>query len=321
MFDCEIAELRAQLIDKLDRGSIQHSTVGHPAAEVFARKPEGLWRICYDYRGLDTITRPAVEPLPHIDALLDDTRESHFFTKLNLSSSCHQLKVRATDRGGRRASGRCWVSSNGTWCRSVCRGLPSADARHEQGADRVYLPRIVGDGRGTRPQVPLAGLGPRTGPWGAAGPLCRCELVSMDACMVHSPTREQHLLDIAELLEIFRRRQLYAKSSKCEFGRSAGPAQNGPDSVGVAQDAVGAAGTSPPATTLPTNSCAYDASVQDRHPEPDRLIRMSRTCSGRCPCWPRLGGRPDLARVTRLGFFGKRSHPTPKRVWPVSCAS
>ncbi len=41
----------------------------------------------------------------------------------------------------------------------------------------------------------------------------------MDYCLVHSPTLEQHLLDVAEVLEIFRRRQLFAKSSKCEFGR------------------------------------------------------------------------------------------------------
>ena len=54
---------------------------------------------------------------------------------------------------------------------------------------------------------------------GASGPLGRCALVYMDDCLVHSPTLEQHLLDVAEVLEIFRRRQLYAKSSKCEFGR------------------------------------------------------------------------------------------------------
>jgi hypothetical protein len=70
---------------------------------VFARKPDGSWRICYDYRGLNAITRPAVEPLPHIDALLDGTRGSRFFTKLDLASSYHQLRVRAADR--RRSSG------------------------------------------------------------------------------------------------------------------------------------------------------------------------------------------------------------------------
>jgi hypothetical protein len=66
--DGELAELCAQLIDLLDRGSIQHSFAGHAAA--FARKPDGVWRICYD-RGLNAITCPAVEPLPHIDALFD----------------------------------------------------------------------------------------------------------------------------------------------------------------------------------------------------------------------------------------------------------
>ena len=44
-------------------------------------------------------------------------------------------------------------------------------------------------------------------------------MVYMDDCLVHSPTLEQHLFDVAEVLEIFRRRKLFAKSSKCEFGR------------------------------------------------------------------------------------------------------
>ena len=87
----ELSELRAQVIDLLDRGWIQHSTAGHAAAVVFARKPDGSWRICYDYRGLNAITRPAVEPLPHIDALLDGTRGSRFF-------SHHQQRVMTSDR-------------------------------------------------------------------------------------------------------------------------------------------------------------------------------------------------------------------------------
>jgi hypothetical protein len=54
---------------------------------------------------------------------------------------------------------------------------------------------------------------------GASGPLSRCVLVYMDDCLVHLLTLEQHLLDVAEVLEIFRRRKPFAKSSKCEFGR------------------------------------------------------------------------------------------------------
>ncbi len=121
--DGELAELRAQLIDLLDRVWIQHSTAGHAAAVVFTRKPDGSWLICYDYQGLNAITRQAVEPLPHIDALLDGTRGTRFFTKLDLASSNHQLRVQARDR---------WKTSfqsqlgqfelNGS--RSACRGPP-----------------------------------------------------------------------------------------------------------------------------------------------------------------------------------------------------
>ena len=39
---------------------------------------------------------------------------------------------------------------------------------------------------------------------GASGPLGRCALVYMDDCLIHSPTLEQHLRDVAEVLEIFR---------------------------------------------------------------------------------------------------------------------
>jgi hypothetical protein len=49
---------------------------GRATSVVFARKPDGSWRICCDYLGLglNAVTRPAVEPLPHIEALLDGMR-------------------------------------------------------------------------------------------------------------------------------------------------------------------------------------------------------------------------------------------------------
>jgi hypothetical protein len=65
---------------------------------VFARKPDGARRIGCDCRGLDAISRPAAEPLPHTDALLDGARGTRFFTALDLASSHHQLRARASDR-------------------------------------------------------------------------------------------------------------------------------------------------------------------------------------------------------------------------------
>ena len=52
---------------------------------VFARKPDGLWRICYDYQGLNAITEPLVEPLQHVDAFLDETRGACWFIKFDLA--------------------------------------------------------------------------------------------------------------------------------------------------------------------------------------------------------------------------------------------
>ena len=222
--DGELAELRTQLIDLLDRGWIQHSTAGHAASVVFARKPDGTWRICYDYRGLNAITRPAVEPLPHIDALLDGTRGSRFFTKLDLASSYHQLRVRASDRW--KTSFRSQLGQF-EW-NVVPFGLQGSSSLLMRVMNQALTVGLDFPSPGdSAPDVGPAGparAGPGPGPIhggvpGASGPLGRCALPYMDDCLVHSPTLEQHLLDVAEVLEIFRRRKLYAKSSKCEFGR------------------------------------------------------------------------------------------------------
>jgi hypothetical protein len=59
----------------------------------------------------------------------------------------------------------------------------------------------------------------RGGMQGASGHLGWWSLVYMDVCLIHSPTLEQHLLDVAEVLEMFSRRKLFAKSYTCEFQR------------------------------------------------------------------------------------------------------
>ncbi len=217
--DGELAELRAKLIDLLDRGWIQHSTAGHAAVGVFARKPDGSWLICYNYKGLNAITRPAVEPLPHIDALLDGTWMSHFFTKLDLASSYNQLRVRPADQ---------WKTSFQSQLDQFQWNVVPFSL---QGASSLLM-RVMNQALTVGLTFPRAGSAP---PWrprqdlapihgwvpGASGPLGWCALVYMDDCLVHSPTLEQRLLDrdVEEVLEIFRRLQLFAKSSKCEFGR------------------------------------------------------------------------------------------------------
>ena len=204
----ELSELSKQLVELLDRGWIQPSTAGHAAAVVFAsaRKPDRSWCICYYYRGLNTITRPAIEPLPHIDMLLDSTCSSSFFTKLDLASAYHQLTVREADR---------WKMSFHSqlgqfeW-KVVPYGLQGASALLMQVMNTALT-------AGTGQQHQASKVGHRTGISGAMGPLGRCSVVYMDDILVFSTTREHHVLDVEleEVLETLRQHSLYAKSSKC----------------------------------------------------------------------------------------------------------
>ena len=191
------------------------STAGHAAAVVFARKPNGSWRICYDYRGLNAITRPAVELLPHINALLDGTLGSRLFTKLDLASSYHQLRVRASDRWKTRTSFR---SQLGQFEWNVVpfgfQGASSLLTRVMNQALTVGLALpgglsvspptgadVAGPGATAASLLqPKLALAPAHGGVpGASGPLGRCALVYIDDCLVHSSTLEQHVLDVEEV--------------------------------------------------------------------------------------------------------------------------
>jgi hypothetical protein len=174
----------------MDPAQNAESTAGHVAAVVFARKPDGSWRICYDYRDLNAITRPAAEPLPHIDVLLDGTRGSCYFTKLDLASSYHQLQERASDRW--KTSFRSQLGQF-EW-NVVPFGLQGSSSLRMRVMNQALTVGLdyPGDGKasGSWP-------GPTVGPWTVhAGCLGRrahlagvagCALVYMDDSLVHSP--------------------------------------------------------------------------------------------------------------------------------------
>ena len=166
--DGELAELRTQLIDLLDRCWNQHSPAGQDAAVVFARKPDGTWRICNDNRGLNAITRPAI--IPHIDALLAGTRgstpgrvslPSWISPLVTISSGC------GPQTGDRRASGRRWAVRVPVECRALRpAGGITANSRDASGTHRgAGLFRRSEHG----PFPPNAATGPRVASWGAAG--------------------------------------------------------------------------------------------------------------------------------------------------------
>ena len=93
----ELDECRKQVAFLLDQGWIEPLSAWHAASVVFVRKPDGTWRFCQeaqDYRGLNAITQRSVEPLPHVDQLVDETRGVRFFTVLDLAMAYMQFRIR-----------------------------------------------------------------------------------------------------------------------------------------------------------------------------------------------------------------------------------
>ena len=165
-----------------------------------------------------------MEPLPNIqvDALLDGTRGSCFFTKLDLASSYHYLRMLPADR---------WKTSFRSQLGQLQWNVVPFDL---QGSSPLLM-RVMNQALTVGLNFTSDSAGPvltasATLPSqlhgcvpGASGHLGRCELVYMDDCLEHSTTLEQHLLDVeepsAKVLEIFRCREPYAKSTMCEFRR------------------------------------------------------------------------------------------------------
>ena len=97
MAPAELRELKSQLQELLDKGFIRPSTSPWGAPVLFVKKKDGTLRLCIDYRELNKVTIKNKYPLPRIDDLLDQLRGARVFSKIDLRSGYHQLKVKAED--------------------------------------------------------------------------------------------------------------------------------------------------------------------------------------------------------------------------------
>ncbi|GJT31565.1 putative reverse transcriptase domain-containing protein [Tanacetum coccineum] len=90
-------ELSNQLQELEDRGFIRPSISPWGAPVLFIKKKDGSFRICIDYQELNKLTVKNRYPLPRIDDLFDQLQSSSVYSKIDLRSGYHQLRVRDED--------------------------------------------------------------------------------------------------------------------------------------------------------------------------------------------------------------------------------
>ncbi|KAG8492930.1 hypothetical protein CXB51_010202 [Gossypium anomalum] len=93
----ELTELKAQIQELLDHGLIRPSVSPWGAPVLFVKKKDGTMWMCIDYRQLNKLTIKNKYPLPRIDDLFDQFKRAFVFSKIDLRSGYHQLRLKEAD--------------------------------------------------------------------------------------------------------------------------------------------------------------------------------------------------------------------------------
>ena len=184
MAPVELQELRVQLQELLDKGFIRPSTSPWGAPVLFAKKKEKTLRLCIDYRQLNRVTIKNRYPLPRIDDLFDQSRGARVYSRIDLRTGYHQLRVGDTDIP--KAAFRTRYGHFEFTVMPI--GLTNALVAFMDLMHRVFQPYLD-----------------------------QFFIVFMDDILIYSQSEWEHEYHLRIVLQLLRDHQLYTKISKCEF--------------------------------------------------------------------------------------------------------
>nr|GFA18200.1 putative reverse transcriptase domain-containing protein [Tanacetum cinerariifolium] len=178
---------------KSPKPPIQHRSNAHRARPnsspwgapvLFVKKKDGSFRMCIDYRELNKLTIKNRYPLPRIDDLFDQLQGSSVYSKIDLRSGYHQLRVREED-------------------------IPKTAFRTRYGH---YEFRVMPFGLTNAPAVFIDLMNRVCKPY-----LDKFVIVFIDDILIYSKDEKEHEEHLKAILELLKKEELYAKFSKCEF--------------------------------------------------------------------------------------------------------
>ncbi|GJW26954.1 putative reverse transcriptase domain-containing protein [Tanacetum coccineum] len=177
-------EEMSQLQELSDKGFIRPSSSPWGAPVLFVKKKDGSFRMCIDYRELNKLTVKNRYPLPRIDDLFDQLQGSSVYSKIDLRSGYHQLRVRDED-------------------------IPKTAFRTRYGH---YEFQVMPFGLSNAPAVFMDLMNRVCRPY-----LDKFVIVFIDDILIYSKTKEEHDAHLRLILELLKKEELYAKFSKCDF--------------------------------------------------------------------------------------------------------
>jgi hypothetical protein len=172
------------LKELLDKGYIHpsYSPWGCPA--LFVKKKDQSLRLCVHYRPLNVVTIKNKYPLPRIDILFDQLADAKVFSKVDLRSGYHQIKIRLEDVPKTAFSTRYELYEYLV----MSFGLTNAPTHFMDLMNSVFMPELD-----------------------------KFVVVFIDDILVYSKNEEEHEQHLRIILQRLHDHQLYAKFSKCAF--------------------------------------------------------------------------------------------------------
>nr|GFB04566.1 putative reverse transcriptase domain-containing protein [Tanacetum cinerariifolium] len=180
----EMKELSEKLQELFDKGFIRPSSSPWGAPILFVKKKDGSFRMCIDYRELNKLTVKNLYPLPRIDDLFDKLQGSGIYSKIDLRSGYHQLRVREQD-------------------------IPKTAFRTRY---NHYEFQVMPFGLTNAPAVFMDLINRVCKPY-----LDKFMIVFIDDILIYSKNEKEHEEHLKEILGLLKEDNLYSKFSKCEF--------------------------------------------------------------------------------------------------------